>query len=739
MARPITLDGGGVAPGTLLFRRMKGKEELGKPFEYELEVESIDDALSFSSVVGQHLAVHLELPGGSLRHFHGLVTRFAQADWSQRRAVYKATLHPSLWLLKRRAGCRIFQNQAVPQIVRTVLSEYGFPFQESFSGSYPPREYVVQYRETDFDFVSRLLEQEGIYYFFRHEAAKHTLVLADSVGAHQKLPGYEEIPFYPPQEGERRERDHIDRWQVSHRIESIAFSLRDHDFTKPRDTLEVKRAGGKEGSRSPELEIYDYPGGYVQPGEGERYARTRLEESLARQERADGAGNARGMCAGMLFTMREHPRRDQNREYLVVSATCELAETAQESGSPSEGPVFRCSFTALDRRTPFRPECSTPRPLVQGPQTARVVGKAGEEIWTDSYGRVKVEFHWDRASPGDEQSSCWVRVAQAWSGAGWGAMHIPRIGQEVVVHFLEGDPDRPLVAGHLYEAAHMPPYPLPANQTRSGFRSRSTKGGGADNANEIRLEDEKGEEQLYLQAEKNYDLLVKNDASSTVGHDEKREVKNDETHSVGHDRRLSVGNDDTVDVKANRTETVGGNEAVSVAGNATHSVTGDESVSVGGARTKSVTRMETVTLSAGRQATVTGDDQLSVSQARRVVADVRHLITQGNTTFLFEGGHVELRAGGYVSIVHGASEIRIQEGGGAISVHAPTMIELTCGGSGIRVTPSKVEVFGESELSLTGGAGTVKLDPAGVAVSGPKLTSAAASLHEISGSIVKVN
>jgi len=621
MARPITMDGGGVAPGTLLFRHMAGQEELGRPFTYELEVESADEAISFSSVVGQAIAVHLELPGAGKRHFHGMVTSLAQIGWSERRAVYRATLQPSLWLLRRRAGCRIFQNQPVPQIVRTVLSEYGFPFQASLSGSYPPREYVVQYRETDFDFVSRLMEQEGIYYYFRHEAAKHTMVLADSAGAHQARAGYEEIPFYPPQQGERRERDHIERWQVCHQIESTAFSFRDYDFTKPRADLQVKRSGG--GGRSPELEVYDYPGGYVQTGEGERYARTRLEESLARQERAEGAGNARGMGTGLLFTLREHPRKDQNREYLVVSSSYELAEPEQESGASRGEPVFRCQFTAQDSKTPFRPPRWTPRPLVQGPQTARVVGKAGEEIWTDKYGRVKVEFYWDRASPGDEGSSCWVRVAQAWSGGAWGAMHIPRIGQEVVVQFLEGDPDRPLIAGHLYEADHMPPYALPANQTRSGFKSRSTKGGGTDNANEIRFEDKKGDEQLYLQAEKNYDLLVKNDATNTVGHDE--------THAISNDRHLSVGNDDTIDVKKNRTETVGGDESISVTGSRTESVSKDESVSVAGGRTGSVGKDESLSIAGSRSVQVSKDETVDVSQNRtESVGKDATLTVQGN-------------------------------------------------------------------------------------------------------------
>lgn len=702
MARPITVDGGGLPSGTVLFRSMVGSEELGRPFEYDLDLLSSDENLSFASVVGQSLAVHLELPGGPLRHFHGLVTRFAHVGWSERRAVYRATLRPSLWLLTRRAGCRIFQNKSVPEILRAVLGEYGFPLDTSLSGGYPACEYVVQYRETDFAFVSRLMEQEGIYYFFRHEGNKHTLVLADSARAHLKQPGYEEIPFYPPQQGERRERDHIEHWEVFRQLEPTACSLRDYDFTRPRADLEVKRSGGG-GGGSPELEIYDYPGGYVQTNEGERYARTRLEEIVAGQERGQGVGNGRGISAGFLFKMREHPRQDQNREYLVVAAAYELAMPEQESSaSPSDEPVFRCRFTAQESGTPFRPSRSTPRPIVQGPQTARVVGKAGEEIWTDSYGRVKVEFHWDRASPGNEQSSCWVRVAQGWSGGAWGAMHIPRIGQEILVHFLEGDPDRPLATGHLYEADHMPPYSLPANQTRSGFKSHSTKGGATDNSNEIRFEDKKGDEQLYLQAEKNYDLLVKNDATQTIGHDE--------THSVARNRKKSVGNDEIVEVKANRTETVGGHEAISITGNRTESVDKDEAISITGNRTESVGKDESVSIAGNRSLQVSKDETIEVGQNRsESIAKDASLTVQGSRTETVSKDVTVSVSGARTTSVGKADALQV---GKALAIDAADEIVLTSGSAKLVLKKDGTILLDGKDLSLKG-SGKITINASG--------------------------
>jgi type VI secretion system secreted protein VgrG len=535
------------------------------------------------------------------------------------------------------------------------------------------------------------MEQEGIYYYFRHEAGKHTAVLADSVGAHKKVPGYEEIPFYPPQEGERRERDHVEHWEAFHEIESSAFSFRDHDFTKPRAPLDVKRAGA--GGGSVELERYDYPGGYVEASEGERYARTRLEEAAGRQEREEGAGNARGITPGMLFKLTEHPRSDQNREYLVVKASYELTQAEQEtSASPSSEAVYRCSFTAQASSAPFRPECKTKPPVVRGPQTARVVGKAGEEIWTDSYGRVKVEFHWDRASSGDENSSCWVRVAQAWAGGSFGAIHIPRMGEEVVVSFLEGDPDRPLVTGHLYEADHMPPYPLPANQTRSGFLSRSTKEGGTDNANEIRIEDKKGEEQLYLQAEKNYDRLVKNDATYTIKHDE--------THAVDHDRKKTVGNDESTEVKANRTEKVGKDESITIDGNRTEKVAKNESIAIGGNRSETVDKDEQITISGNRTESVAKDESVSIQggQTVSVTKDQSLTVSGGRTTSVSKDDALQV---GKALVVSAADQIVLESGSARLVLKKDGTIHLE--GQNITVEGSgKITIHASGDTVVRG-------------------------------------
>jgi type VI secretion system secreted protein VgrG len=712
MARPITMDVGSLRPETLLFRRMSGIEELGRPFSYDLELLSADETISFTSVVGQLLAVHLAIPDSSERHFHGLVTRFTHVGWSGTRAVYGATLRPSLWLLTHRAGCRIFQDRTVPEILQEVLAEYGFPFdlELASSDSYPKREYVVQYRETDFNFVSRLMEQEGIYYYFRHEAGKHTMVLADSLGAHSTLEGYEEIPFYPPQEGQRWERDHIEDWQVSHEIEPTAFSLRDHDFTRPQADLEVKRSG--EGAWSPELEIYDYPGRYVRAGQdhpedlplkdikgdGDRYARTRLEELVARQERGEGSTDAMGISAGLLFTMKNHPRQEQNREYLVLAATYRLALPDQESYAlTSSERVFECRFSAQASRTPFRPVRSTPKPVVQGPQTARVVGKAGEEIWTDNHGRVKVEFPWDRASPGNERSSCWVRVAQAWAGAGWGAMYIPRIGQEVLVDFLEGDPDQPIITGRVYNGDNPPPYALPANKTKSTIKSNSTPGG--NGANELRFEDAAGEEEVYLHAQKDWNILVNNDKSQEVDANEKLQVKGNRDRDVGGNQTMHVVKDDTNNVDGSQSVAIGKDQGMTVGGARSADITGSDSLTVGKSLTLDV--KDTMQASIGKDYSeeIGGKKVENVSDAATLDVGKNYTITVGGNLQTKGSQNIQVSADNDFALT--AKKITLNGENGIVLKAGDATIELKQNGD-ITIKGKNLKLTADSDVVIKG-------------------------------------
>lgn len=576
----------------LLFGRMTVTEHMGQLFECELELFSEKTDIKLADVLGTNMTIRLELPyQQGTRYFNGLVTRFSYIGTrGLRYGAYRATLNPWLWFLTRTADCRIFQNKKVPDIIKDVFREQGFTdFKDALSGNYREWEYCVQYRETDCNFVCRLMEQEGMYCFFTHENGKHVLVLADGYSSHEKFPKYETVPYFPPDTHDHRERDHLYEWHVVQNVQPGIYALNDYDFTAPRKNLYSMLKKPKSHTLA-SFEIYDYPGEYVEPGDGNNYSKIRLEELLAQHEVARGEGNAAGLAVGYLFSLSNCSREDQNREYLIVSAVHQIESDEFESfleGGIS-GKPYRGEIAVIEAKQQYRAPRVTPKPVVQGPQTAVVVGPKGEEIYTDQYGRVKVQFHWDREGKRDENSSCWMRVSQVWAGKQWGAIHIPRIGQEVIVDFLEGDPDQPIVTGRVYNGASMPPYGLPDNRTLSGIKSRSSKEGGAPNFNEIRFEDKKGQEQIVVHAERNMDEYVENDFMGQVDGNKHLHIKKDQVEkiegnmllAVGKGSNSSGGNLDVV-IEKNKKELIEASSHLHVSGARKEKIDGDQSLTVG--------------------------------------------------------------------------------------------------------------------------------------------------------------
>ena len=671
----------------LLFHRMTATESLGRLFQFELDLLSNDPNIDFNKLLGQNVTIQLELPQDETRYFNGFVSRFSQEGNLDDFNAYHMTLRPWLWFLTRTADCRIFQEMTVPDIIKKVFRDHGFTdFEEALGGAYRTWNYCVQYRETDFNFVSRLMEQEGIYYYFKHESNRHMLVLSDSVSSHDPFPGYEKIPYYPPDERLRREEHHIHEWSITQEVQPGVYALNDYDFENPKANLQVKSAIPRDHAQA-KMEIFDYPGEYVQTGDGEAYVRARIEELQAEYEQVQGQSNARGLAVGSLFQLTDYPRDDQNREYLVVAATHELESAAYSSGGAEDSEdVYTCSFTALNSRQPYRPPRTTPKPLVQGPQTAMVVGPAGEEIHTDQYSRVKVQFHWDRYGKKDQNSSCWVRVAQLWAGTKWGGIHIPRIGQEVIVEFLEGDPDHPIITGRVYNNDNMPPYDLPANATQSGIKSRSSKGGSADNFNELRFEDKKGEELIHLHAEKNHLVTVENDRSESIGRDRSLEVGRDKsekvernkeiqvgkshTETIGSSMNISVGSTLTEMVAINYAETVGGAMELTVGGALAITVGAAMAETVGGAKVESVgiTKTESIgsnkTLTVGKNLTERIDD----SQIVKIGKDLTENITgkhreEVKKEYMLQAKKIQITADDQIHIKSGKAEIIMKKNG----------------------------------------------------------------------------
>src|SRR5438552_10788885 len=506
----------------LVLRNFTATEELGRLFQIDAELLSENFQISFPQIVGQNVTIRLNTIQAGSRFFNGHVRTFRQTGAVGRLARYHAVIVPKLWFLTRSADCRIFQKKKVPDIVKEVLQERGITdIEDTLTVSYPQWEYCVQYRETDFNFISRLMEQEGIHYYFKHAQGKNTLVLADGDSSHPTFSGYAEMSFHQEGLGVVNVQG-IKEWTMAQEVQPGSYVLNDYNFETPKTDLKAPANVDRQNVES-KHEVYDYPGEYDKFDDGKRYARTRIEELQSSFETASGSGDVRGVAAGFKFKLSGASRSDENTDYLIVSTSTHAeSEGFLSDGAPEGAGAFACNFTAICATTPFHPARLTPKPVIQGAQTAVVTGPKGDEIYTDKYGRIKVQFYWDRKGKHDENTTCWIRVAEPWAGKRWGSTFTPRIGQEVVVNFLEGDPDQPLIIGSAYNGDQMPPYLGEGFDGKhrhdpkvSGVKSCSTKGG--QGYNELRFDDNKGKEQIFLHAEKDLDRRVRNDISTDVG------------------------------------------------------------------------------------------------------------------------------------------------------------------------------------------------------------------------------
>jgi len=545
----------------LLLKSFNGLEAISQLFHFSAELLSENHSIAFTDIVGKKVTLNIELSDKSNRHWNGYVSRFSWAGRDDRFTRYQAEIVPWFWLLTRTADCQIFQQKTIPEIIKKVFQDHGFQdFQDRTQASYPLREYVVQYRETAFNFVSRLMEECGIFYFFEHEKNAHKLIFADKSQVHKNCPVQHKVRFdYNPGTTHLGE-DLVQSWDAGQELRPGKYALNDYNFQTPNTSLLANVQTVDEIGGNTSYEIYDYPGIHTKKDEGDTITKIRMEEEEAVHYVITGSGNCRSFATGYKFHLDGHTRGDQNGDYLLTELTHAASVGGSYSGSGDDSPgTYTNHFTCIPFAVPFRPQRLTPKPVVQGPQTAVVVGPSGEEIYPDKYGRVKVQFYWDRLGKKDENSSCWIRVSQPWAGKNWGAINIPRIKQEVIVEFLEGDPDRPIITGRVYNDDQMPPYTLPDNMTRTTFLTRSTKGGGSSNFNELRFEDKKGSEQIFMNAEKDMDLRVEHDSREFVGNDRSLFVQKDQKEKVGGEQDIQIAKD--------QNEKVGGDASLNVTGN----------------------------------------------------------------------------------------------------------------------------------------------------------------------------
>jgi type VI secretion system secreted protein VgrG len=627
----------------LLLRQARINEELGQPFSMDVELLSDDENISLDDILGQNVTIRLETEDES-RYFNGIVTEFFQKENIAKNACFGAVVRPWFWLLTLSETCRIFQVKTYPEIIKAVFEDLGFSdYEDQLTGAYTPQEYVVQYNESDFNFVSRVMEQEGIFYYFVHTNGKHTLVLADDSSV---LPEIGEIPFYEKEDsGYQVDLEGIIKWENYRKIRTGGVSLGDFDFTTPSKNLSAITTDPKTGSLA-SLQKFNYPGKYTERDKGSNYTKILMEKENVHYDQKYAEGNFRTLYAGSQFKLMDHHRDDQNDSYLVVKFSCVLkSDEYISSSSGQDSELFTCTFTCIPANVSYRPQQIAIKPRISGPQTAIVVGKKGEEIWTDKYGRVKVQFHWDRDAESDEKSSCWIRVSQSWAGKNWGSMQIPRIGQEVLVDFIHGDPDRPIIIGSVYNGSSMPPYELPANATMSGVKSRSSKGG--NGFNEIRFEDKKDEEQIFIHGQKDQDINIKNDCFETIG----------------NDKHLVVENNRNEEVKADHVEKIGKDRQLSVTGKEVKKVTGDLALTVDGDVAEVFKKNHSMQ--------VTDDSNIKGSNIYIEATDNITLKVGGTSISIEAGGvviktdsDIELDAGAKIDVKSGA-DTNIKSGGSA--------------------------------------------------------------------------
>lgn len=681
---PITQENRSVSIGTalgpdkLVLKSMKGTEQLGRLFQFNLKLLSEDSNISFEDMMGSNVSIRLETGADEPRIFNGIINRFSFTGTEQGRAAYSATMVPWLWFLTRTADCRIFQEKSVLDIIKQLFNEFGFAdLEDATSQTYRTWAYCVQYRETAFNFISRLMEQEGIYYFFKHEDGKHILVLADNPSSHTVC--CDPIPHRPREAGFKFGFHIIQDWIAEKQVLSGAFAHKDFDFEKPKSVLESAQNNPREHGGS-SYEVYDYPGEFVEPTDGDKYASIRMEELQTAFHVARGAGLTRQLLPGGKFEFTDYARDDQNGEYLVTQIQHQIISDDFSTGSASYTPVYQCTFRAIPATAAFRSQRSSAKPQISGPQTAIVTGPSGEEIHTDEHGRVKVHFHWDRDGGFDENSSCWVRVSQNWAGKKWGAFFLPRIGQEVIVEFLEGDPDRPIITGRVYNGENKPPYDLPDEKTKSTMKSNSSKGG--EGFNEIRFEDKKDGEQIFIHAQKDMDVRIKNKYSEHTLNDYSLKLGSEEGEGSGAPgkRTILIHSDDDKVIK----------------GKVRQMITEDWNRIVDGSTLELVKTDQHITVNNDRKVDIQNEDNLTVAQDQN--------ISIGGNSSRDTAGDLNEKADNVA--IEGGSNIHIKAGQNCV-IESAMGLTLKVGGNFVSITPAGVDIKGTMvNINSAGSAGS---------------------------------
>jgi type VI secretion system secreted protein VgrG len=616
----------------LLLRGFQGSEGISRLFRFQLNLLSENSSIEFSDIIGKNVTVYLKQPDDSYRYINGIISRFAQHAKEERFTAYTAEMVPWLWLLTRDADCRGFLNKSISDIIEQVFNDLGFnDYENQLQNSYPTRDYVAQYRESSFNFVSRLMEQYGIFYFFKHEEHKHTMVLADASSSHDPCPGRSEV-IYGTVSGGPHE-DLITSWQIEQELRPGKYSQQDYNFKTSTANLTATEPTMYQVGGNSKFEVYDYPGEHLTQDAGQALAKVRMQEIEAGHLVASGSSTCRMFISGYKFTLQGHPSDSMNKDYVLTEIQHHAVTDAFSSSGGGEGEFYSNSFTCIPESVPFRPARVTVRPHVHSLSSATVIGGDDGTINTDEYGRIQVMFAWDTHR--HASGTAWCRVLQIWAGKNWGAIFLPRVGQEVWVDFEEGDPDHPVIVGGVYNAQQMPPCTLPDKQNISGFRSRSLVGGGEHDSNVLTFDDTMGSEVFYMRAQKDMAVRVEHDEDYHVYNDQSVSVDNDQNITVKKNRTIYVmeGNLQTSVVEKHRTAFIQqGNDNLTISmGNQT------TKLDMGASSTEA---MQSITLKVGQNSIVI--DQTGVTIKGTMITIEGQAITQvkGDGLLILKGGLV---------------------------------------------------------------------------------------------------
>ena len=757
----------------LMFWRIVGHEALARPSFYELTVLSGNEKIDAKDILGRAFDVVIGFvdadDGPHERHCQGHAVRFTRVAQSGRFFEYRIALRSWFWLLSKRVNSRILQEKPVLGVLDAVFEDSPIRSlkktrSDSVVGVHPPHTYCVQYQESDYSFLSRLMEEEGIYYWFDAHDAPGTMHLSDASDmAHDKLPAVDTLLYVEPGSASEARFNEITRWVSARQFDSGKFASRDRDFKVISKELRADK-GDPDTHELADLEVFEFPGGYASGDDTDNLAQVRLDELVGRRQRHWALTSWPDVAAGRSFTLKGDPDPARNGDYIIGACTFVVTSSARETESMTESrrpldsvlhealeddpvnagmrevldeliaqtPGLRSAgsggatflLTVMPQGVPWRPPRLTPRVTMRGPQSAIVVGRSGEQIWTEEHGRVKVQFHWDRYGKNDENSSCWVRVSHPWAGKGWGAVSIPRIGQEVIVDFLDGDPDQPIVIGRFYNGESMPPYALPGGAVTSGIKSNTHKGKGF---NELSMDDTAGKEKMTLHGQYDMNTTVEHDQTLTVHNNRTDTVDVDDSEKVGNNQKQHVGVDQTISVGSNRKETVGGTETITITGHRTETVNGGETVTVTGGRTHKVNGMQSTTITVAEMHSVGAGRMHNVGAAEAINVVGLQTVTVGGAQLVSVGGLQKVTVGALQSVTvtgpHKLSAAVISEtskgpikikAGAIYKVEAPTITlqagssKIVMDASGITIKGAKITIKADGSASFKAG-GAIKI------------------------------